>query len=108
MHSTVLNWDQYGSPQKNKQYLTKNKQLYRLKVIQGNSQLIRIAIHPRDPEEALHDQIEMIQGLKDMNYSFLGYGEMIRLASGQLLEEEQRKEEEEKILSSQRPQARRS
>ena len=108
LHSTVLNWDQYGSPQKNKQYLTKNKQLYRLKVIQGNSQLIRIAIHPRDPEEALHDQIEMIQGLKDMNYSFLGYGEMIRLASGQLLEEEQRKEEEERILSSQRPQARRS
>jgi hypothetical protein len=76
LHASVLNWDQTGSPQKNKEYLKKNKQLYRLK-LQKNSRLIRIAIHPRDPEEALHDQIEMIQGLKGMNYSFLSYGKII-------------------------------
>lgn len=77
LHAGVLNWDQSGSPEKNKEYLTKNKQLYSLEVMQKNSRLVRIAIHPRDPEEALQDQIEMIQGLKDKNYSFINYGEMI-------------------------------
>jgi predicted deacetylase len=102
LRASVLNWDEYGSPQKNKGCLTKNKQLYRLKVMQRNSQLIRIAIHPRDPEEALQDQIEMIQGLKDMNYSFLGYGEMIRVEWEKVAEE---RKEKEKILSSQRAQS---
>ncbi|HKH86213.1 MAG TPA: DUF2334 domain-containing protein [Nitrososphaera sp.] len=77
LHAGVLNWDQSGSPEKNKEYLTKNKQLYSLEVMQKNSRVVRIAIHPRDPEEALQDQIEMIQGLKDKNYSFINYGEMI-------------------------------
>ncbi len=115
LRGSVLNWDHSGSPQKNKQYLTKNKQLFRLRVMQGNSHLIRIAIHPRDAEEALQDQIEMIQTLKDMNYSFLGYGEIVRMVSGQqqqLLGEQEQKgggtEEVEKILSSQRPPIRRS
>jgi predicted deacetylase len=101
LHAGLLNWDQSGSPQKNKEYLAKNKQLYRLLVMQKNSQLIRIAIHPKDPEEALQDQIEIIQGLKDMNYNFLSYGEILRV--------EWRGEEEEEILfSSQRAKARRS
>lgn len=89
-HAGVLNWDQSGSPEKNKQYLTKNKQLYRLEVVQKRSRLVRIAIHPRDPEEALQDQIEMIQGLKDMNYSFLSYGEMIRVKGGEVRDHEGR------------------
>jgi predicted deacetylase len=102
LHASVLNWDQTGSPHKNKEYLAKNKQLYRLQIMQENSRLIRIAIHPKDPEEALQDQIEMIQSLKDMNYSFLSYGEIIRV-------EWRGAAEEEKILfSSQRAQARRS
>ena len=107
LHASVLNWDEYGSPQKNIECLTKNKQLYRLKVMQRNSRLIRIAIHPRDPEEALQDQIEMIQGLKDMNYSFLGYGEMIRVEWEQVAEKRGGGGGgEEKILSSQRAQSR--
>ena len=89
LHAGVLNWDQSGSPEKNKEYLTKNKQLYRLEVMQENSRLVRIAIHPRDPEEALQDQIEMIQGLKDKNYCFLSYSEMIRQEWGELEEEQQ-------------------
>ena len=93
LHAGVLNWDQAGSPEKNKEYLTKNKQLFRLEVMQKNSRLVRIAIHPKDPEEALQDQIEMIQSLKDMNYSFLNYGEMIRVVRG-----ERREEEEEQQL----------
>jgi predicted deacetylase len=93
LHAGVLNWDQTGSPEKNKEYLTKNKQLFRLEVMQKNSRLVRIAIHPKDPEEALEDQIEMIQTLKDMNYGFLNYGEMIRVVRA-----ERREEEEEQIL----------
>jgi predicted deacetylase len=104
LHAGVLNWDQSGSPQKNKEYLAKNKQLYRLLVMQKNSQLIRIAIHPKDAEEALQDQVEIIQGLKDMNYNFLSYGEILRVEW-----QGEEEEEEQKILfSSQRAQARRS
>jgi hypothetical protein len=93
LHADVLNWDQSGSPEKNKEYLAKNKQLYRLKVMQKYSRVVRMAIHPRDPEEALQDQIEMIQDLKGMNYSFLSYGEITRV---EWLEEAQ--EEEEQLL----------
>jgi predicted deacetylase len=100
LYAGVLNWDQSGFPQKNKEYLAKNKQLYRLLVMQKNSQLIRIAIHPKDPEEALQDQVEIIQGLKDMSYNFLSYGEILRV--------EWKGEEEEILFSSQRAQARRS
>jgi predicted deacetylase len=93
LHAGVLNWDQTGSPEKNKEYLTKNKQLFRLEVMQRNSRLVRIAIHPKDPEEALEDQIEMIQSLKDMNYSFLNYSEMIRVVRGEGREEEKEKQQ---------------
>src|SRR5919108_970982 len=93
LHAGVLNWDQAGSPEKNKEYLTKNKQLFRLELMQKNSRLVRIAIHPKDPEEALEDQIEMIQTLKDMNYSFLNYGEMIRVVRGEGHEEEKEKQQ---------------
>jgi predicted deacetylase len=93
LHAGVLNWDQAGSPEKNKEYLTKNKQLFRLEVMQKNSRLVRIAIHPKDPEEALEDQIEIIQSLKDMNYSFLNYGEMIRVVRGEGHEEEKEKQQ---------------
>jgi hypothetical protein len=44
-----------------------------------NSQMIRMAIHPRDPEEALDDQKEMIHGLKDVNYNFLTYNDIAKL-----------------------------
>ena len=93
LHAGVLNWDQAGSPEKNKEYLTKNKQLFRREVMQKNSRLVRIAIHPKDPEEALEDQIEMIQTLKDMNYSFLNYGEMIRVVRREGHEEEKEKQQ---------------
>ena len=39
----------------------------------GNSQLIRIAMRPKDHYQALEDQKEMIKGLKDINYTFLWY-----------------------------------
>jgi hypothetical protein len=44
-----------------------------------NVQLIRLAIHPRDPLAALKDQIKIITGLRDINYNFLGYDDIRRL-----------------------------
>ena len=38
-----------------------------------------MSIHPRDPEGTLEDKVEIIQGLKDMNYSILSYSKMIRV-----------------------------
>lgn len=38
LHAGVLNWDQSGSPEKNKEYLAKNKQLYELEVMQKKIQ----------------------------------------------------------------------
>src|SRR5215203_2046596 len=93
LHADVLNWDQSGSPEKNKEYLAKNKQMYELQAMQKNSRLVRIAIHPKDPVEALQDQIEIIQGLKDMNYSFLSYGEITRVERGEIREEEQQRQQ---------------
>ena len=92
LHAGVLNWDQTGSPEKNKEYLEKNKQLYQLEIMQKNSRLVRIALHPRDPEEALQDQIKMVQDLKHKNYSFLSYGELIRVERGERLEEEEQQQ----------------
>jgi hypothetical protein len=45
----------------------------------GNTQLVRIAIHPKDPSQALADQTEMIEGLKHINYNFLWYGDIEKL-----------------------------
>jgi hypothetical protein len=100
LHAGVLNWDQSGSPEKNRECLAKNKQLYELEVTQKNSRLVRIAIHPRDPVEALHDQIEMIQDLKDKNYSFLGYGEMTRAERVEIREEEEQQLLQQNLLGS--------
>jgi hypothetical protein len=56
----VMNWDQQGDKEKNKQTLKQNKQMFydRLFNIRGETYgLFRIAIHPPyDPDEALVDQ----------------------------------------------------
>lgn len=88
LHAGVLNWDQTGSPLKNKQYLSKNKFLYKLEILKKKSRLIRIAIHPKDPDEALQDQIEIIQDLKKRNYRFVSYGEMIKIKGGVQIQEQ--------------------
>jgi predicted deacetylase len=77
LHTDVLNWD-VGSEMLSKIFLKINKRHYREKIM-NNSQMIRMAIHPRDPEEALDDQTEMIQGLKEINYNFLTYNDVLQL-----------------------------
>jgi predicted deacetylase len=77
LHSNLLNWDQ-GSKEAKRAFLKINKRIYKQKVL-GNTQLIRFAIHPKDPDQALADQKEMIEGLKDINYNFLWYSDIERL-----------------------------
>jgi predicted deacetylase len=77
LHADTLNWDR-GSQELNKVFCAINKQLYKKKVM-GNTQLIRIAIHPKDDKHALEDQKEMLQGLKEINYTFLHYDEIAGL-----------------------------
>jgi predicted deacetylase len=71
----VLNWDQ-GSVERNTLFLKRNRQRFREKLMKG-SQMVRLAIHPKDPEKALGDQEEMIQTLKDESYDFVTYEELM-------------------------------
>ena len=80
----VMNWDQQGDKEKNKQTLKQNKQMFydRLFNISGETYgLFRIAIHPPyDPDEALADQIEMIKHLRDKeSYRFMTYLDLLTL-----------------------------
>jgi hypothetical protein len=45
--------------------------------IEQRPQIIRIALHPRDPAEAIKDQKQMISTLKDSDYNILTYTELI-------------------------------
>jgi predicted deacetylase len=75
--TNILNWD-VGSPMLNLRFMEINKNLFRKKVM-GNTEMIRIALHPKDPSEALAEQCEMIAGLTDLNYNFIKYSEIARL-----------------------------
>ena len=77
LQTDILNWD-HGSEKVSKLFLEINKRRYKEKVM-NNSQMVRMAIHPRDPEEALEVQKEMIHGLKDVNYNFLTYNDIAQL-----------------------------
>jgi predicted deacetylase len=82
----VMNWDQQGDKEKNKQTLKQNKQMFydRLFNISGETYgLFRIAIHPPyDPDEALADQIELIKHLKEKeSYRFVTYSDLLGLES---------------------------
>jgi hypothetical protein len=45
--------------------------------IEQRPQIIRIALHPRDPTEAIKDQKQMISTLKDSGYDIPTYTELI-------------------------------
>ena len=80
----VMNWDEYGNKDKNKEMLNQNKQMFyaRFFNVDGKTYgLFRIAIHPpHDPDEALADQIEMIKYLKEKeSYQFIKYQDLLSL-----------------------------
>jgi predicted deacetylase len=71
----VLNWDSTGYPEKNIVNVGKDERRFKL-LMEEEPQIIRIALHPRDPHQALKEQKEMICELKDKGYRMLTYTEL--------------------------------
>jgi predicted deacetylase len=72
----VLNWDSTGYPEKNVVNIARDDSLFK-HLTQQKSEIIRIALHPRDPVDALEDQKEMIYYLKDHDYIMQMYRDLI-------------------------------
>lgn len=72
----VLSWDSYGNPEKNIVNLDRNKRHFR-KLMHSKIDLIRIALHPKDPRQSLNDQKGMIVELQDRGYDTLTYSQVI-------------------------------
>ena len=77
----VLNWDSTGYPEKNIVNVGRDERRFKL-LMEEEPQIIRIALHPRDPYKALKEQKEMICELKDQGYRMLTYMELIRKLQG--------------------------
>jgi predicted deacetylase len=82
----VMNWDQQGDKEKNKQMLQQNKEMFydRLFNVNGKTNgLYRMAIHPpHDPDGALQDQLEMIKYIKEKeDYELIKYSDLPRIES---------------------------
>jgi predicted deacetylase len=78
----VLNWDSTGYPEKNIVNVGKDERRFKLLMEEEEPQIIRIALHPRDPHQALKEQKEMICKLKDKGYRMLTYTEIIHKLQG--------------------------
>ena len=72
----VLNWDVKGEPDQNIESLKPNRRMFD-NLLAKKTNFIRIAIHPKDPLQALQDQKEMMQKLQANNYVFVGYSDVI-------------------------------
>jgi predicted deacetylase len=77
----VLNWDSTGYPEKNIVNVGKDERRFKL-LMEEEPQIIRIALHPRDPYQALKEQKEMIYELKDKGYRMLTYTELVPKLQG--------------------------
>jgi predicted deacetylase len=78
----VLNWDSTGYPEKNIVNVGKDERRFKLLMEEEEPQIIRIALHPRDPDQALKEQKEIICKLKDKGYRMLTYTELIPKLQG--------------------------
>jgi len=72
----VLNWDSTGHPEKNIPNIVRDRRRFKL-LDQQKTEMIRIALHPRDPYQALEEQKEMIRELKEQGYTILSYQDLI-------------------------------
>ena len=80
--SKVLNWDSTGYPEKNIVNVGKDERRFKLLMEEEEPQIIRIALHPRDPNQALKEQKEIICKLKDQGYRMLTYTELVSKLQG--------------------------
>jgi hypothetical protein len=72
----VLNWDSTGYPEKNIVNMSRDERVFKSQ-IEERLQIIRIALHPRDPAEAIKDQKQMISILKESGYEIPTYTELM-------------------------------
>jgi predicted deacetylase len=72
----VLNWDSTGYPEKNIVNMGRDERAFKLQ-LEEKPQIIRIALHPRDPAEAIEDQKRMISILKERGYAIPTYTTLI-------------------------------
>lgn len=72
----VLNWDSTGHPDKNIPNIARDGRNF--KILEKKTEMIRIALHPRDPRQALEEQKAMIRELKDDEYAILLYKDLIQ------------------------------
>ena len=77
----VLNWDSTGYPERNIVNVSRDKKRFKL-LMEEEPQIIRIALHPRDPHQALKEQKEMICKLKSRRYKMATYMELIPKLQG--------------------------
>ena len=80
----VMNWDQQGDKEKNKQALQQNKEMFYKRIFNINGKtngLFRMAIHPpHDPDGALQDQLEMIKYIKEKEgYELIKYSDLFNI-----------------------------
>jgi predicted deacetylase len=80
----VMNWDQQGDKEKNKQTLQQNKEMFYKRIFNVNGKtngLFRMAIHPpHDPDGALEDQLEMIKYIKEKEgYQLIKYSDLFNI-----------------------------
>ncbi|MBV9667402.1 MAG: hypothetical protein JO327_04655 [Nitrososphaeraceae archaeon] len=83
----VMNWDQHGDKEKNKQALQQNKQMFSNRLFDVNGKttgLFRMAIHPpHDPDGALQDQLDMIKYIKEKEgYKLIKYSDLFDVYEG--------------------------
>lgn len=72
----VLNWDSCGDQQRNIINIGINKSRFNV-LIKEKPEIVRIALHPRDPYCALEDQKRMISKMKEEGYLFLTYSDLV-------------------------------
>ena len=72
----VLNWDSTGYPEQNIVNIVKDEKSFN-RLIKQKPNIIRIALHPRDPHGALEEQKQMICQLKDLGYIMPTYTELV-------------------------------
>src|ERR671932_1506874 len=80
----VMNWDQQGDKEKNKETLQQNKEMFYRRLFNVNGKttgLYRMAIlPPHDPDGALQDQVEMIKYIKEKEgYELIKYSDLLEV-----------------------------
>jgi len=66
----VLNWDSYGYPHKNIVNIKRNTRRFKF-LVKKKSEIIKIALHSRDPFQALNEQLEIVSQLIDQRYKLV-------------------------------------